>query len=590
MPTLKIPGVYVQEIPTLPPGVAEVNSAIPAFVGFTETTKFNEIELLNVPTKIQSMLEFAQIYGGSSPFKINNISSNLTTTEIKATVENEFFLYDSLQLYFLNGGGPCYIVSVGTYQDEPTSDLFKKGLDALDLYDEPTLYLFPDAVKLDVSQLAAVQQYALKKCSELMDRFSILDIHKNTNASDKLETVKLFRDNIGMANLNYGAAYTPWLKTSLNKKITSSSITGIFGVLNGLSPSILTKNVNGTTVKSKVDAYEKLLGTLHLLKNNNDISAIVQNFRTLIENYTTGDNPFGPNEIFEPILSFDASDSSELEDYLKDHVKKLIEDWETDFGNIGGSEDDEKEFLITVLNDPKFLVFHNVYNAVLAEFKTVIDVYETFLKENIAYYAVLLRILNKKLTDLPPSGAMAGLYCKTDNDRGVWKAPANISISSVSGVAELYSNADLGNLNVDPLAGKSVNAIRIITGKGTMVMGARTLTGNDSEWRYVPVRRLFIFIEENLRKATEWAVFEPNDKLLWLKIRTQIENYLFELWRRGALAGAKPEDAYQVNCGLNSTMTPQDVLEGKLIIEIKLAAVRPAEFILLKFSHQLQKS
>jgi uncharacterized protein len=122
------------------------------------------------------------------------------------------------------------------------------------------------------------------------------------------------------------------------------------------------------------------------------------------------------------------------------------------------------------------------------------------------------------------------------------------------------------------------------------VWGARTLAGNDLEWRYVPVRRLFIMIEESIKKATEFVVFEPNDANTWVRVKGMINNFLTEMWKNGALAGAKPEHAFFVNCGLGETMTSIDILEGKLIVEIGLAAVRPAEFIILRFSHKLQES
>lgn len=139
-------------------------------------------------------------------------------------------------------------------------------------------------------------------------------------------------------------------------------------------------------------------------------------------------------------------------------------------------------------------------------------------------------------------------------------------------------------------AAKSVNAIRPFTGRGILIWGARTLAGNDNEWRYVPLRRFFPRVEESIRKSTLWAVFEPNDANLWVKVKSMIENYLIQKWRDGALAGAKPDDAFFVNVGLGTTMTSMDILEGRLIIEIGLAVVRPAEFILLRFSHKMQTS
>lgn len=191
---------------------------------------------------------------------------------------------------------------------------------------------------------------------------------------------------------------------------------------------------------------------------------------------------------------------------------------------------------------------------------------------------------------LPPAGAIAGIYAKTDNERGVWKAPANLSLSAVISPAVKISHEQQGEYNVDVNSGKSINIIRAFTGKGTLVWGARTLAGNDNEWRYVNVRRFFNFVEESVKKATEQFVFEPNDANTWVKVQAMIENFLTTLWRQGALQGIKPEHAFYVAVGLGKTMTALDILEGRMIIEIGMAAVRPAEFIILRFSHKMAES
>jgi Bacteriophage tail sheath protein len=123
-----------------------------------------------------------------------------------------------------------------------------------------------------------------------------------------------------------------------------------------------------------------------------------------------------------------------------------------------------------------------------------------------------------------------------------------------------------------------------------LVWGARTLAGNDNEWRYVSVRRFFIFVEESTKKATEQFTFEPNDANTWVKVQAMIENFLTTQWRAGALQGIKPEHAFYVAVGLGKTMTPLDILEGRMIVEIGMAAVRPAEFIILRFSHKMAES
>lgn len=209
---------------------------------------------------------------------------------------------------------------------------------------------------------------------------------------------------------------------------------------------------------------------------------------------------------------------------------------------------------------------------------------------NTAAYNAAKAALRDHYVVLPPSGAVAGVYAATDTNRGVWKAPANVSLANTIGPMVKLDNARQDELNVDSTTGKSVNAIRAFAGKGTLVWGARTLAGNDNEWRFVPVRRFFNMVEESVKKSTYWAVFEPNDANTWVKVRGMIENYLTQKWREGALAGATTRDAFFVRCSLGTTMNAQDILEGRMNVEIGMAAVRPAEFIILKFSHKLQTS
>jgi phage tail sheath protein FI len=201
-----------------------------------------------------------------------------------------------------------------------------------------------------------------------------------------------------------------------------------------------------------------------------------------------------------------------------------------------------------------------------------------------------LNKIKEAYVTLPPSAAMAGVYAAIDSSRGVWKSPANVSINNVIEPVVKIDTPYQDGLNVDATSGKSINAIRSFMGKGTLVWGARTLAGNDNEWRYISVRRFFNTVEESVKKSTYWAVFEPNDANTWVKVRGMIEAYLNQQWREGALAGAKPEDAFFVRCALGVTMSSQDILEGRMNVEIGMAVVRPAEFIVLKFSHKLQTS
>ena len=151
-------------------------------------------------------------------------------------------------------------------------------------------------------------------------------------------------------------------------------------------------------------------------------------------------------------------------------------------------------------------------------------------------------------------------------------------------VEQQVSAFDQGGLNVDPVTGMSINAIRSFPGRGpAIVWGARTLAGNDNEWRYISVRRFFFMVEQSIKDALEPFVFETNDVNTWTKVTAMISTYLTELWRQGALMGTTTKDAFVVQVGLGITMTQQDVLDGRMIVLIQLAVVRPAEFIVLQF-------
>jgi len=183
---------------------------------------------------------------------------------------------------------------------------------------------------------------------------------------------------------------------------------------------------------------------------------------------------------------------------------------------------------------------------------------------------------------VPPSGAAAGICAATDRTRGVWKAPANVALAGVNGPAVVIDDARQERLHLDPGTGLSINVIRLFPGKGTLVWGARTLAGDDNEWRYVPVRRFVSMVEASLRASLGWAAFEPNGPDTWVRVRSTVENYLATKWREGALQGARPEQAYFVQAGLGTTMTAEDVRNGRLLLNVGLALVRPAEFLILR--------
>ena len=187
----------------------------------------------------------------------------------------------------------------------------------------------------------------------------------------------------------------------------------------------------------------------------------------------------------------------------------------------------------------------------------------------------------KKL--VPPSGYVLGLYARTDNERGVWKAPAN---DTLRGISDLEYYIDTGAQEV--LNPRGVNVIRQFPGRGIRVWGARTLSSN-SLWKYVSVRRLFIFLERSIYEGTQWVVFEPNDEKLWERVKDTIRLFLRSQWREGALMGVTEEQAFTIVCD-RSTMTQNDILNGQLICEIGIAPVRPAEFVIFRIFQNTAES
>ncbi|MEM9836873.1 MAG: phage tail sheath C-terminal domain-containing protein, partial [Bacteroidota bacterium] len=188
-----------------------------------------------------------------------------------------------------------------------------------------------------------------------------------------------------------------------------------------------------------------------------------------------------------------------------------------------------------------------------------------------------------------PSAAMAGIYSMIDNTIGVFQSPANVSVGSVIKPALSISSDQQEDLNM-PITGKAVNAIRSFPGKGVLVWGARTMDGNSLDWRYISVRRTVIFIEQSIKFAAEPYVFQPNVASTWSNMKALIVNFLTNVWQSGALAGATAEDAFSVDVGLGSTMTPIDILEGYMRISVKIAVTRPAEFIVITFEQKMQQS
>lgn len=561
MPTYKTPNVYVEEVSTLPPSVVPVATAVPAFIGYTEKAGSNN-EYLGKPIRISSILDYTTTFGGADPTaftvtldaaeQITEITVGDGTADIPA-----YLMYYTLRLFFENGGGPCYIVSVGTYSAPPSKAAFVEGLTAIRKEDEPTLMLLTDAINLssDIDYYDLCQS-ALKQCADLKDRFAIFDVRSGDRDTNSIGSG--FRQGIGTDALKYGAAYYPYLQTSLNYYYTDNSVAiaqPVSAATAAATGGEFSTGDNGLQVRYSGPQTD-----------NPRVRITVTSRQTLVVDLADGFLTIRLPNAGVPVADI------------------LVA--ATDIGAYSLSATGEETAIVNTALEETALTYPSA-SATLADTKLADASIKT---EKTELYNTIKAALNSIRVVMPPSGAVAGVYAKVDSERGVWKAPANISLSAVIGPTVKVTNKEQENLNVDPTAGKSINAIRSFTGKGTLIWGARTLAGNDNEWRYIPVRRLFNLIEESIQKATNFVVFESNSAITWLKVKTIIETYLDGLWRQGALAGTTQAEAYFVSIGLGQTMTEQDILEGRMIIEIGVSAVRPAEFIILRFSHKLQQA
>lgn len=473
VPRLRTPGVYIEEISLLPPSVAQVQTAIPVFIGYTARALDDRTQesLHLIPKRITSMLDYIRFFGGPQPetsitVTINQIAGR--SPVVSAAIgqnRSPYNMYYSLQWYFINGGGDCWIVSVDDYTTGAgtiNQASLIAGLEETDKVNEITLILFPDAQNLTTApNYYGLYTAAIDKCESLGDRFTIMDvwINRADPAFDNIGALKTGTPNL-INKLKYAAAYYPNINTNLDY-------------------------------------------------------------------------------VFYP-----------------------------------GSQDDGT-------GDVNVQVAGNVFTGTL----------DALLPINNSLYAQAKSAIRDIPLELPPSPAIAGVYASVDSSRGVWKAPANVNLDFVIAPVEIITDAQQGLLNIDDVSGKSINVIRSFQGRGAgIVWGARTLAGNDNEWRYISVRRFFNMVEESVKNATVQFVFEPNDKNTWVRVKGMIDNFLTLQWRAGALAGAAPEQAFYVKVGLNETMTALDILEGRMIVEIGMAVVRPAEFIILQFMHKMQES
>jgi hypothetical protein len=520
---IKTPGVYINELNAFPNSVVAVATAIPAFIGYTPQASYEGKSYANIPQKISSFAEFQAIYclpdpappapptkqytpqyylvaQKAKPADSDYMIINGVYYSILPDPNTIYYLYNSVQLFYQNGGADAYIVSVGKYgpasgsTSAPGAQIINPNVHLADLTaglylllneEEPTMYICPEATLLPVADNATLMQEMLLQCTQTQSTICVFDVIGGRNPDPIMYTndITTFRNNTGVQGLSYGTAYYPFIGTTTmqNSDIDYTNLFG--GDIKQLAPII------------------------------NPASSPDPVLTTILANIET---PSGP-----PLTV-------------------------TQYNN-------------SLLNASKL-------------------------------YASIIKHVLYDANILPPSGAMAGVMTTIDNQEGVWQAPANTSIVGAVSLPIRLSETQQANLNVDAVSGKSINAIRFFNGIGILIWGARTLDGNSQDWRYLPVRRTLIMLEQSCKLAAHPYVFQPNDKNTWEAVKAMIGSFLTTIWKEGGLQGASAADAFSVDCGLGTTMTSDDLLNGFMKVMVKVAVVHPAEFIIITFQQQMATS
>ncbi len=520
----RTPGVYINETDGFSNSVVPVETAVPAFIGYTPKAEYEGKSYYNKPQKITSFADFQAFFMIDDPappaepsvqYKPEyylEVQKEQPTSGAYMMINNEYYsilpdpntiyhLYNSVRLFYQNGGGDAYIVAVGTYGapsgkplEDPSKQIvnanvslseLKAGLKLLLHEEEPTIYICPEATLLSLEDNSTLMQEMLLQAEQMQTTICLFDIIGGQDPDPIMYTndIEAFRNGVGSKGLKYGASYYPFVGTTIMQP-----------------DDISFKNLFGGDIKR--------LGAL--------LSP-----------------PENPNSDVETIIA-------------------------------------------AIEKPPANPLSTSQYNSALLNASKT--------------YSLITKHLFAISNMLPPSGGMAGIYTVNDSQQGVWHAPANVSMVGVTSLPIRLSSSEQENLNVDAVSGKSVNAIRFFNGQGILVWGARTLDGNSEDWRYISVRRTMTFLEQSVKLAARAYVFAENTPNTWAAVKSMISSFLVDIWKQGGLQGATAADAFTVDIGLGSTMTAEDILNGFMNVTVKVAVVRPAEFIIITFQQEMAKS
>lgn len=524
MPNYLTPGVYVEEIPSTSKPIEGVSTSVAAFVGLAPGGPVNQ------PTRVSNWTEFAKIFGDP------------VQTENGPFMEGAYLAH-SVYGFFQNGGTLAWIVRIGHGEESPTpiAALPSASDNALEAFRitalESTNGDGPIKVELVETQPASGASKddgdgdGGKGGDAREQQFKLVVISGSEREEHEGLTLKKGRTNLAT-------------KVNQASKLIKIEETGAALPEPQRAPATGTYTLTVPTIGADAVDVTDISGDIARRRGIGGLAAIDEVTMVSVPDLWAVANRAG-------------SDASHV---IKEVQTQLIAHCE----NAGDR--------MAILDAPPGLLPQDVLDWRLDD--------AGYDSKFAALYYPWLEVtdpITKRPIQVPPSGHMAGVWCRTDATRGVHKAPANEIALGATGVGFQVTQAEQGSLNR-----VGINAIRTFPGRGIRVWGARTLS-SDPEWRYINVRRLFNYVSESIMEGTQWSVFEPNDEKLWIQLRVAATNFLTRTWRDGALFGSTPGEAFYVKC--DAETNPPDVIEaGQVVCEIGISPVKPAEFVVFRLS------
>jgi hypothetical protein len=564
MPEYLAPGVFVEETSFRAKSIEGVGTSTAAFVGLTARGPVSREPSDPTPPMLTSFGDFERFYGGLEPLRIGN-----------AAVPNHLAL--AAQAFFANGGGRLYVARITGANAAPatTGNLASGGANKRVIlaarYPGGGSVGGTDAqfvVTITENALPTTKRLALKQPAGTMiqigNEYYVVGVDPMPTSAGNVSAFTALADD--------GAA----ILVTVDVEVRDAA--GVVYEAAGLGLHPRHPRYIGTVMGARPPkSIDRLTNPVVIELGDNvtgfELRTLLTAKPLVLKNGADGDAPtVDPyNDALASLLALEdisiiAAPGSSTFAAAAAINQALI-----------GSAEARRAYRIAVLDTPPDQEPNDV-----RALKNLID------SKYAALYYPWIRVANPMAAtdplqpgeiDVPPSGAVCGIYARSDVQRGVWKAPAN---ETVTGALDLQRDVRFGEQEgLNPLG---INCIRKLPNRGIRVWGARTLS-SDPEWKYVNIRRYFIYLEASIDRGTQWAVFEPNGEALWANVRTTVSDFLYNEWMNGALLGATPKEAFFVRCD-RSTMTQNDLDNGRLVCQVGVAAIKPAEFVIFKIGQK----